>query len=235
MAKSGKVSKEFETVGAVVRPDRARKYRYLYLIVCEDENTERVYFESFKSRIPGETIFLMAVGTGNDPLGVVERAIIERSKLATFCRKEVDVVWVVFDKDDADANPARIKRFEKAIEMGKSEQFQLAFSNECFELWLLLHFIDVDPAIPMGRKFIYEELQRVVRTFAGHEDFVYKHGDKAILEKVAFLGDEQAALGRAETLIHAHKGVDLIDANPVTYVGRLVLDLYSWIEYYSYD
>jgi len=59
------------------RPVRIKKYSYLFLIVCEDEKTERVYFEDFKAKIPEETIYLKAVGTGLDSKGVVERAMYE--------------------------------------------------------------------------------------------------------------------------------------------------------------
>lgn len=97
MAKKGKV-KTFEDKEPEERPKRFRKYKYLFLIVCEDENTECKYFEQFKVQIPEETIYLKTVGTGRDPKGVVERAIVETENLVASTGKEVDVVWVVFDK-----------------------------------------------------------------------------------------------------------------------------------------
>ena len=76
------------------------------LIVCEDENTERVYFEQFhklfNDLLPSETVYIRAVGTGRNSLGVVNQAIIERNLLATEAGKKVDEVWAVFDKDDLD-------------------------------------------------------------------------------------------------------------------------------------
>jgi hypothetical protein len=72
------------------------------LIVCEDENTERVYFEQFhklfNDLLPSETVYIRAVGTGRNSLGVVN--IIERNLLATEAGKKVDEVWAVFHKDD---------------------------------------------------------------------------------------------------------------------------------------
>jgi hypothetical protein len=233
MAKKGKIH-GFETVNDIQRPSRIKKYKYLYLIVCEDENTERRYFQSFEARIPKETIYLKAVGTGLDPLGIVERAIKERKELSELCGRDIDVVWVVFDKDDADLNPTRIERFNRAFEIGNKENFNFAYSNEAFELWLLLHLTDIDPAAPLTRQFIYAELQRIIRTFAGHDNYVYVHGNANILDKIAELGDEQAAFERADHLIAINGGKDPIAANPVTYVGNLLKDLYEWIRYFGF-
>ena len=46
------------------RPIRLRKYPHLFLIVCEDGNTEPYYFKTFAKLFPEETVFLRAVGTG---------------------------------------------------------------------------------------------------------------------------------------------------------------------------
>lgn len=59
----------------------------MFLIVCEDENTEPAYFRQFKNQIPAETIFSKEVGTGLDQQGVVLRAIEERNKLAAEAKK----------------------------------------------------------------------------------------------------------------------------------------------------
>jgi RloB-like protein len=60
---------------------------------------------------------------------VVERAEIESKK------DNFDQVWVVFDKDDFPAD-----NFDNAISKAESLGFQVAFSNQAFEYWLILHF-----------------------------------------------------------------------------------------------
>ncbi|WP_442591253.1 RloB family protein [Pedobacter sp. AW31-3R] len=234
MAKRGKIQ-GFEITHDINRPLRIKKYKYFYLIVCEDENTERVYFQGFEIRIPKETLYLDAVGTGLDPLGIVTRAISEKKRLEALCERSVDEVWVVFDKDDADLNDTRITRFQAAFKLAAEQGFKIAYSNEVFELWLLLHLSDVDPEIPIGRQEVYTRLESEIRQREGHEDFLYEHGDEAVLKVIAEIGDEQAALQRAEQLIAFHEGKEPIISNPVTFVGKLILDLYSWIEYYSYQ
>ena len=46
-----------------------------------------------------------------------------------------DQSWVVFDKDD---NPD--KTFNDAIALAQKENFHVAYSNQAFEYWFLLHF-----------------------------------------------------------------------------------------------
>ena len=47
MAKKGNI-KKFATKETAERPVRFRRYKYLFLIVCEDEKTEPNYFEKYK-------------------------------------------------------------------------------------------------------------------------------------------------------------------------------------------
>lgn len=235
MAKKGKIA-DFESINKVARPERMKKYLYLILIVCEDENTERVYFEKFKSNIPKETIFLRPIGTGFDPLGVVKKAIEEKEKLKADCGgKDVDEVWLVFDQDDADIYPGKTDRFNSAIALAETERFQLAYSNEVFELWLLLHLTNINPTDPLPRAQIYEKLQNLIAAEPGHEAFIYNHGNTEILKKIALLGDEEAAIERAEGLIRHHGDKHLLERNPVTLVSELIKNLYGWISYYSYQ
>lgn len=49
-------------------------------------------------------------------------------------------IWVVFDKDDFDD-------FDKAIKMGEKMGYKVAWSNQCFEYWLYLHFYYSDSAL----------------------------------------------------------------------------------------
>lgn len=237
MARKGKV-KSFADKEPEQRPKRFKKYQYLFLIVCEDENTECKYFEQFKNQIPKDTIYLEAIGTGRDPKGVVEKAIEEKSRLAANAGKEVDVTWVVFDKDDADLNEKRIQRFQDALQMANNEKnMNLAPSNEVFELWLLLHLTDVSPDNPLPRKTVYRLLESHIKALPEYVDFEYKHGNESVLKPIAEKGDQAIAIQRAETLriSHDQKGRSLLESNPSTLVYLLIKDLIDWIKYYSYE
>ena len=236
MAKRGKVEKK-NIAEPEERPIRLKKYKYLFLIVCEDQKTEPSYFEKFKEQIPDESIFLKSVGAGRDPKGVVLRAIIERDKLAEESKKEVDEVWVVFDKDDADENATKIKNFEDAFKIAESEKFDIAYSNEVFELWLLLHFSNVDKNVALPRNQIYQMLQEQIRKTKKYNTYVYDHTqpNPKTIEIVFEIGNIDSAIKRAEILLENQKGNKPIEANPSTKVHFLIMQLKEWIKYYSYS
>ena len=97
------------------------------LIVCEGENTEPSYFNQF--RLSSATV--KPVGEGYNTISLVNRATQLNSQGV------YDKVWCVFDKDDfSDSN------FNNAINIAKAKGFSVAYSNQAFEYWLILHFND---------------------------------------------------------------------------------------------
>jgi hypothetical protein len=234
MAKKGKL-KKFHVIEKEERPIRFRRYQYLFLIVCEDENTEPTYFEHFKVKIPKESIYLKPVGTGKDPKGVVEEALKEKLKLSIEAKREVDVVWAVFDKDDADLNQTRINRFNEAFEVARKNKIEVAYSNEAFELWLLLHLTDIDEKKALPRKEIYELLQEKIRQNTKYPTFEYEHGNANILPIIQEIGSQDLAIKRAKVLLEKQHKKNPIEANPSTKVHVLVESLLEWIVYYSFE
>ena len=235
MAKKGKIDK-FAIHETVERPERIKRYKYLFLIVCEDEKTEPLYFGKFKSKIPEDTLYLKTVGTGRDPKGVVNRAIEEKILLEGIANKEIDRVWVVFDKDSADENTKKIKNFHDAFKNAEVNKFKIAYSNEVFELWLLLHLKDInsDKAIP--RNEVYSMLESQIQKTEKYKFYNYDHKkpDPKTIDIIFELGDLRLAIQRAKTLEVKMKDVEPINANPSTTVHWLIEELNEWIEFYSY-
>ena len=139
--------------------------RCIFLIFCEGERTEPNYFKKFKI----DRRFIRVFGTATNTVSLVKKAIQEVKN----AKKEdiiYDQVWCVFDKDDfLDAN------FNNAISKATANKIRVAYSNEAFELWYILHFDYLDSAISraqyipilsakLGKKYeknsetIYEEL-----------------------------------------------------------------------------
>jgi RloB-like protein len=109
-----------------------------FLIVCEGEKTEPNYFKSFPvSTRPEVTI----VGAGCETIAVVTKAI----ELMT--AKKFDRVWCVFDRDPSKVNNTA-PRFREALKIADKENINVAYSNECFEIWYLLHFHYFNTGIP---------------------------------------------------------------------------------------
>lgn len=232
MARKGKLKESPENEQQ--RPIRIKRYGYLFLIVCEDQKTEKEYFEGFRIAFPERTVYLRTIGTGLDPKGVAERAIQERQQLSDEAGKEVDTVWAVFDKDDADLHATKRQRFDEAFRIAAEQNIKLAFSNEVFELWLLLFLTDVSPDKPLPRKEVYGLIQEEIRKRDGFANFIYKHGDTEVLEIISVIGNEEVAMKRAALLLEKHAGKSPIDTNPSTRVHLLVKEIRGWIKFYTY-
>lgn len=234
MAKRGKI-KNKTTQNEDKRPFRPRRYDKFILIVCEDQNTEPYYFRKIKAQFPANTVYLREIGTGKKPKGIVETAILEREKLHAEIGKSVDEVWIVFDKDDEGNNDTTLDSFNEAWKLAEKEKMCIAFNNEVFELWLLLHLIDITHDVAIPRKEIYKLLEQQIKQHHQFEHFIYKHGKSNIIDSILAIGSEVHAIRRAAQLLDGHKGKKPIEANPSTTVHILVKRLRELIDWYSYD
>ena len=113
------------------------------LIVCEGKQTEPNYFESFRLK------HVTLDGCGHNTDSLVERAI-EKSS-------DYDQVWCVFDKDSFPPH-----NFNRAFQITrKHKNIKIAYSNEAFELWYLLHFNYYDAR--MSRDQYKEKLTKLLK------------------------------------------------------------------------
>lgn len=126
--------------GGTIRPRNARPRRRV-LIVCEDEKSSRDYFQSFD---PSRSE-VVAVGTGMNTLSLVEEAIALRNR-AQRDDASYASVWCVFDRDSFP-----VQSYQQAFERAHYEGLRVAWANEAFELWYLLHFNYLDSALSRDR------------------------------------------------------------------------------------
>lgn len=146
------------------KPSKEQKQKIL--IVCEGENTEPSYFNQFKLTKAD----IKAIGQGYNTISLVNKAI-------EFAQKEkYDRVWCVFDKDDFKEND-----FNNAIWKAKGKKFGIAYSNQAFEYWLLLHFEDHQGGA-MSRKDYYQKLNGYLATFGANYDKNSKKVTTAIFD-----------------------------------------------------
>ncbi len=170
-----------------------------FLIVCEGERTEPNYFRSF--RVP--TIRIEVKGLGFNTISLVEAAIMEKAN------HEYDQTWCVFDRDSFPA-----ENFNRAIFLAKEHDIKVAYSNEAFELWYLLHYHYYDTAI--GRKEYCKRLTDLM----GME---YKKNHPDIYR---LLENRQAsAIRNAEKLLTQYNPPRAEKDNPSTTVHLLVQEL----------
>lgn len=119
------------------------------LIVCEGKNTETSYFEKFK--LTSATI--VPVGEGYNTISLVNRAKYLSEQ------KQYEKIWCVFDKDDFDVND-----FNNAIVLANSYDFGVAYSNQAFEYWFILHFNDHQGG-GINRKDYHEIINKLIKPF----------------------------------------------------------------------
>lgn len=125
---------------------------------------------------------------------------------------EFDQVWCVFDRDDFYDN------FNNAIFRAKNIGFRIAYSNEAFELWYLLHFIYFDSSIT---RVDY------IRKLNEHLDIEYKKNSTEMYE--ILLPNQSVAINRAKRLLSNYTGANPNKEEPSTTVHLLVEDLNKYI------
>jgi hypothetical protein len=112
----------------------SRPERKTFLIYCEGEASEPDYINALK-RLPeirGNTaINLIIDPSPGVPLKLVERAVARKKR-----DSEIDECWCVFDVEWPRNHP----NLDRALRLAESEGVNVAVSNPCFELWLILHF-----------------------------------------------------------------------------------------------
>lgn len=191
------------------------------LIVCEGENTEPSYFNQF--RITSAKV--KSVGEGYNTVSLVNRA------LALSQQGNYDQVWCVFDKDDFNDND-----FNSAIQIAVANNFGIAYSNQSFEYWLILHFNDHQGG-GMHRDSYNDKINEHLKPFKVTYD---GNGTKLIEEDFFELLDgidDKTSRKRAELAIdRAERNYNHFDhTNPAreessTTVFRLVRELLKYVE-----
>ncbi len=117
------------------RKNQSKPLRDVILIVCVGE-TEQIYFDQFKLDLG--KIKIKTIQEAVSPRQLVERASKEKAH-SSFAQ-----VWCIFDKDDyAD--------FDEAIELAEKKGIRVAFSNQAFEIWYILHFEKTTAALHRDR------------------------------------------------------------------------------------
>lgn len=189
------------TKGNHLRKVNVRDTRKKFLIVCEGTKTEPNYFKCF--RVNRDVVKLDIEGFGYNTLTLVREAI--RIKETVY----YDEVWCVFDRDSFSA-----QSFNAAFKVARENDIKIAYSNQAFELWYLLHFHYYDVAI--HRK----EYCKMLTQLLGHK---YEKNSETIYDEL--LSRQKDAIRHAERL---HSNYNLTKPerdNPSTTVHELVKKL----------
>ncbi|WP_227394387.1 RloB family protein [Jeotgalibacillus aurantiacus] len=190
----------------IIAPDR-------FLIVCEGEKTEPNYFKSFKEMINQKkkhSVDIEIKGEGANTISLVKAAI----QLKEQANPDYSQVWCVFDKDSFTN-----EQFNEACQMAEQNDIFLAYSNESFELWYVLHFEYSQSALTR-----YQYVEKL-KSYLGD----YKKNQKNIYELLNEHGNQKMAFSYAEKLCENVKCESYARKNPSTTVHRLVAELQRFI------
>ena len=126
------------TPSPLTRRVETREPRKTVVIFCEGERTEPAYLEALKRRPEVRevaSVDLRIEAEHGMPHTLVSSAIKARDKSADE-EGEIDEFWCVFDVEWPKNHP----RLREAVQQAQGSGINLAISNPCFELWLILHF-----------------------------------------------------------------------------------------------
>lgn len=190
--------------------------RYTY-IVSEGTKTEPYYINSIAQRINEKYRefstgkFIIVKGTGRNTKGLLEYARNTVDKEFP----QAEVVWLMYDKDDFP-----LDNFDNTQHSAENKmdvrKYCVAWSNECIELWFLLHFQDLSANV--GR-------EKYIELLKGYCD--YEKNMKNIFE---ILQDKtNVAIIRAKRQYEAYGDVAPSKMCPATRVYKLIEELQKYL------
>lgn len=134
-----------------------RKPKRKFIIYSEGKNTEPDYFRAVRGELLGALVDIEVIDAAGVPMTIAEKA---KAHAATIARRgarrssfeEEDEVWAVFDRDEH-------RLVANAIELCRVSKVGVAFSDPCFEIWLILHHGNFDR--PDDRHQVQAELGKI--------------------------------------------------------------------------
>lgn len=212
-----------------------KEYQNSLLIVCEGEQTEPNYFKAF----PTSGVKVKVLGKGKNTLSLVNDAIVEWKKFAEE-GKYYEKLWCVFDRDDflqENYNQAFETITNEEIKLNKSKykrktgreiSIKIAYSNEAFELWYLLHY---DYHTTGYRRERYKKMlsKRMKKTYSKNDPNMYNFLYELSIRTNAKQGQE-FALKNAAKLRANINSLQVHNTNPSTSVDQLVLELNKYLK-----
>lgn len=145
---------------------------YTFIIFCEDEVSEYIYFKWFET----SDIKINIINKQKSMMSNVVKAIhyCENNQILTVNNGKYSLeldgieVWCVYDRDiETDAALVQEKNieFNISIQTAQDTGINVAWSNDAFELWILLHFKQLNPEDldVKHRDYYYQELTQIFK------------------------------------------------------------------------
>ncbi len=206
------------------------------IIACEDSVSSPTYFQMLVSSLIDKKIitqdsFVIAKHKHTNPMGVLSD-LKEYKNENGKTYKDFDHKWIVIDRDSQRVNGGGHAKedFNNALQNAKSKKsnlnIEVAYANDSFELWYLLHFEYRNTAI--SRDDIVKQVIKKLKEKEAHkfsklnkDNIKQENYTKSIFETLKPLQD--VAIRNAKKLLESYgKGHNPESDNPSTRVHLLV-------------
>ncbi len=200
---------------------------FQYYIFCEGEQTEPNYFNGFKKSIENNPIYKDMVLIEIEPCATDTMRVI--GKAEAFVRQnnlKKAQIWCVYDKDSfpkSDFNGV-IEHANNLNKQDKNIQYYSAWSNECIEIWFILHFDNyvsnnyrTEYIKYLKKKFKELKLGKYEKNLPNTFDILYKQGNPKL------------AIRYAKNIIKENKHKSCAMIAPGTTVYKLVEELAKYL------
>lgn len=194
------------------------EHRKYYLIVCEGERTEPLYFNYFKNKLPKGFLDAIEIrGEGDNTVNIVRKAIfLKQKRQKNILLPNYDEVWAVYDKDDFPD-----ERYHEAISLCQEFKINSGHSNQSFELWYVLHFEYLQSAL--HRNDYIKKLSKVL-------GYKYEKNNSDIVDFINSKGNVRQAIKWARKLDELHQDKTESNSCPSTKVYELVESLLDYFD-----
>ncbi len=181
-------------------------YRKRFLI-CTEGKTEAHYFNNYKSSTGP---LVVPLDKSDHKVSLIKKTIEERNTRVQNGEfdEEIDETWAVLDRDANPSNKSDKAHFNQALAIAKANNISIAYSNDAFEVWFLLHYQEL--WTPTHRDQLCKMLSR-------HLGKKYEKPNN-LFKDIKHL--RPMALKRAEKLSKSQNHPE--SANPSTTVHKLV-------------
>jgi hypothetical protein len=207
------------------------------IIACEDSVSSPTYFQMIidklidSKKITPNSIIIVPHDGHTDPMGVLNN--LKQYKKNGLTYKDFEYKWIVIDRDNQRVNSGghTAQNFNNAIKNAESKRkdihVDVAYSNDSFELWYLLHFSYRHTAI-MRDEIIQKVIEKLKRiephkfSRLTKENIKQKNYTKQIFDTL--LQYQTDAINNAENLLSSYAEEHNPETdNPSTTVHKLVI------------
>ncbi|MBY0480835.1 MAG: RloB family protein [Chitinophagaceae bacterium] len=226
-----------------------------FILFCEDAVNEPAYFRTFKKekKVMVNTVEDQKhahINLVNSIDYCVSEGLMDWNETHYLLKPDVTKhIWCVYDRDTetnvpAQVLPANNLHFTTAIQAAEQTGLKVAWSNDVFEMWILLHFEPMQPGVWRHREYVYERLTEIFKTLpgqspemqvvTGNPNFNYKakmkhRGNFLRFVEPLLSARLHIAIQNAQNLEAAFgNGTPYHDCNPCTKIHRLVQSIISF-------